>query len=171
MTRKWSEAFGYSTMGTAVWTDRLGLGEIEGPPGGSSSGYLSGSSSWRAYADGGWHYYGSFTFGDRPQDGERIYGWATLRFLCAVNGIEPPRRRLRGEPFLPVPELVVAAVWDQVTSGDATLQSDYGPSGMPDHEGTAPLPIEALGGQARAFWVRLRELHVERRLLPRGVRV
>lgn len=155
--KPWSVLFGRCTDdGQAAWADRQHLGAIAGVSQGHHSAVYMGSIRWIGYADGGWEYHSGYGFGARH--GARIYGWGTLRFLCALHGIKPPSRRLTGEPFVPDTTLLVAAVWD----GLRQQPEDGGPqpSGVHDHKGRTPTPLNALNPQASEFWLRLKEAHL-----------
>jgi hypothetical protein len=146
-------------MGIAVWTDRKGLGrQIHGTPAGDTTAMYSGSRDWKNFADGGWEAYYNYTWGDAPQRGDRVYGWGALRFLCAINGIDPPRRRLKGEPFYPDTRLLVATVWDQLDRYRNEVTA-YRGVGYINAEGD-PIEIADLTGPPRAFWERLERAHI-----------
>ncbi len=153
---KWSESFGRSKYGKAVWFDREGVGDniigaLESRLGGTM---FSGSGTSRGFADGGTSYYSNYTMSDANERGHRVWGWAALRFLCFVNGIDQPSRRLYGEPFKPEPELVARAVLIQL----ATMRETIG-RGSPFPEQREPTPLDELPDQAKAFWELLAELH------------
>ena len=117
----------------------------------------SGSGSEKVFADGGSTFYSAYTFSDAPQAGFRVYGWGTLRFLCHVNGLVPPSRRLAGEPFLPDPELVVEAVIVHMAEMRERPRSVNGFWDIVT--GKEPTPIHTLPPQARSFWEVLSRLH------------
>ena len=158
-TLRWSDNFSRSTFGPAIWFDRAGFGSniqggIDVKTGG---GMFCGSGSEIIFADGGSTYYSNYTFSDANRAGHRVYGWGTLRFLCHVNGLVPPSRRLAGEPFLPDPDLVVEAVVLQMAE---MRETPRWVSGFWDIvTGKEPTPIHTLPPQARSFWEVLSRLH------------
>ncbi len=160
----WSEAFGRSTIGPVAWTDRHHLGDLSGAPGSSGGSMFSGYRKSKDYADSGWDHYGNYTWSDAPQRGERIYGWATLRFLCAINGIEAPSRRLKGEPFVPDTRLLVETVWEQLVIGSADLRPERGSD--PNDLLVRSSMLHELGPTAVDFWVRLAEKHAKAGVAP-----
>ena len=161
----WSEAFGYSIMGPATWTDRRYLGDLEGAPGRSGGSMFSGYRKSKDYADGGWDDYSNYTWSDAPQRGARIYGWATLRFLCAINGITPPSRPLKGEPFVPDTRLLVETVWEQVTHGGERNEDKSRADPQDIGESRTGASIDSLSWRARLFWLELEEKHEQAGLL------
>ncbi len=96
----WSEVFGRSKMGTAVWTDREMIGRLSGVQLQQHGAYLMGSSAWQEYADGGWLSYANYTWSGR----ERCRG-SDLRMgnpaiplraaWAAPSTPEAPRRAVR----------------------------------------------------------------------------
>jgi hypothetical protein len=71
----------------------------------------SASNAWQHFADGGiWARDG---YGFRNDSYHQVKGYAAMRFLCAVLDIEPPTRKLKGEPFVPDPDILIRAVYAQ----------------------------------------------------------
>ena len=123
----------------------------------------SGASADTRYADGGYEFEegGDVFVGRRA--GCWIYGWAALRLLCHLNGYEAPRRRMKWEPFRPVPELIVVALAEQLAVDRHTLGVHSVRSGRGQRYDPAD-PYAHLTEQAAAFWRRLERIHREERI-------
>ena len=155
----WSEVFGRSTLGVAVWVDRHYLGRWPGlPEERCGGGYrVFRSSTSQVYADGGWvSEWSEYPIGAEGL-GTRIYGWATLRLLCIRYRLVPPNRRLKGEPFVPDPDILSETVVEPYVTAD-----DLGPdTPFAVWEGRRIDPRErgSLTDRAVWFWKRLAAAH------------
>lgn len=109
-TRRWTDAFTRTNAGPGVWHNRHAL-MIPGHPVGSRGMIFSNLKSWQAFADGGIESDSGYGF---SQPIERVHGFAAMRFLCVIHGIEPPKRQLKHEPFLPDTVVLVRAVLAQM---------------------------------------------------------
>jgi hypothetical protein len=159
----WSEAYTSSTYGPGVFFDRVHVTRIpDGAAGWQSSDasrisdYWCNERQWY-FADGGIVALSSNGFLDRR--GSWLYGWGALRFSCRVLGLKPPARRLKGEPFVPDPDLLARAVLETngvVLDGERTVVP---PMYRPDSP--ARQEYGDLTPRARAFWTRLEVMHRE----------
>ena len=109
-TIRWSEAFTRTSGGPGVWHNRYLVRAPRMPFGGGRD---SGRDSyyWQHFADGG-ILTGGHT-GWQQTWWHQVQGYAAMRFLCAVLDIEPPTRKLKGEPFVPDPDILIRAVYAQ----------------------------------------------------------
>jgi hypothetical protein len=168
--RAWTEVYRPSNRGPGVWFDPIHI--TPAPPGAAWSGaagfsrlddHTDSQGDW-FFADGGTRF--STTngfFGSGQVVGSWVRGWAALRFSCQVLGLEPPRRRLKGEPFVPDDGLLARAVLETNGSrypGDELVYTFSPLRSAALAEGSRP-SYAFLQPRAEAFWTRLDELHRE----------
>lgn len=105
---RWNEAFTRTNGGPGVWHNRY-LIWAPGLAVGGSGGYLQSTTQWQNFADGGVESRLGYGFPSGSYD--QVTGYAAMRFLCHAHDIEPPARRLKGEPFVPDPEILSQLVY------------------------------------------------------------
>lgn len=158
---RWSEAFSRSTLGVAIWNDRKWVGKLKGPEPEHISGMYMPGIARVYYADGGWESYSGYGFSTLGRSGNRIFGWGTLRFLCALHGFEPPQKRLAGEPFVPDTDILVATVRDRLIADSPDNGLKVGLHPVKDRSGSGPVSIDELYKEAADFWLDLKRRHLE----------
>ena len=131
---RWPDAFTRTSAGPGAWHNALLLW-VPGMSRGTYRGYLSGSSVWQTFADGGIE--SRLAYGWAGNSSNQVTGYAAMRFLCHLYDIEPPARRLKHEPFVPDPDILVRVVWAQ----------------------SMEIPPESLTVDADTFWVKLASAH------------
>ena len=110
----WEYAFGPTTYGHDIWFARDRW--IEPPPGVPFETSLSRLK--RAYTtEVTWEFADGYLVRAGHRYGTYVRGWAAMRCLCLINEYAWPDKQLRGEPFVPEPDLLSFAVAEWSRTG------------------------------------------------------
>lgn len=141
----WEHGFGLSTYGKDIWFVRAG--RISPPPGVPFETSLT--RLRRAYStEATWEFADGFLLKGGVANGGWVRGWAAMRYLCLSSGFELPAKQLRGEPFLPDPDLLVFTVAEWARTGPV-----YG------YRNPYERPISASFDHRDRFWALLADIH------------
>lgn len=151
----WTNGFGPSRHGRDIWFVRSP--DIEPPPGVAFQTSLSRMRA--AYTtEVTWEFADGYLLRTNLHIGTWVRGWATMRYLCLINGFSWPERALRGEPFVPDPELLAFAV------------AEWSRTGSHYHYGNPyERPVSVAFEHHERFWSMLASIHTAEGIaLPAG---